>query len=137
MLAAPKTGTHALEIHPKPANANSTSYCRLQDIGDETWLFVSFSNFGGITYPGGDEVRVVTTTYTSPIFALPPILPTLCKAKTRYRQDDQGCTISMIGPNYSRIEFDRAQWAVTPGQSIVFYQEDVCIGGGIIRSASN
>ena len=70
------------------------------------------------------------------ILDTPPILPMYCKAKTRYRQTDQNCLISMIGHNTSHIEFDQPQWAVTPGQSIVFYQEDVCIGGGIIRSAS-
>ena len=41
----------------------------------------------------------------------------------------------MIGPNYSRIVFEEPQWAATPGQSIVFYDGDTCIGGGIIRDA--
>jgi len=81
--------------------------------------------------------RVVLAEHLHWVAEMPPILPTLCKAKTRYRQDDQNCVISMIGPNYSRIEFEQPQWAVTPGQSIVFYQEDICIGGGIIRSASD
>lgn len=71
------------------------------------------------------------------INGVPPILPLNCKAKTRYRQDEQLCTISMVGPNYTRIQFDHPQWAITPGQSIVFYQDDVCIGGGIIKSAQD
>ncbi len=65
----------------------------------------------------------------------PPTVPTPCKAKTRYRQDEQDCVISMIGKNHSRIEFTHHQWAVTPGQSIVFYQADICLGGGIIQAA--
>ena len=69
------------------------------------------------------------------ITGLPPILPRICKAKIRYRQEEQSCVISMIGPNYSRIVFDEPQWAATPGQSIVFYNEDVCFGGGIICAA--
>ena len=69
------------------------------------------------------------------ISGVPPILPLYCRAKTRYRHDEQHCVISMVGPNYTRIEFDYPQWAVTPGQSIVFYEDDVCIGGGIIRAA--
>lgn len=69
------------------------------------------------------------------ITGLPPILPARCKAKTRYRQDEQACLISMIGINYTRIEFDQPQWAVTPGQSIVIYKGDICVGGGIIKSA--
>jgi tRNA-specific 2-thiouridylase len=69
------------------------------------------------------------------ITGAPPILPLNCKAKTRYRQEEQNCTISMIGPNYAKIEFDYPQWAITPGQSIVFYSDDICIGGGVIQSA--
>ncbi len=69
------------------------------------------------------------------ITGMPPILPMQCSAKIRYRQQDQNCVISMIGPNFSRIVFEDPQWAVTPCQSIVFYNEDVCIGGGIIRAA--
>ena len=81
--------------------------------------------------------RVVLAENLHWIAEAPPALPALCAAKTRYRQDDQACVISMIGPDYSRIEFEQPQWAVTPGQSIVFYHRDVCIGGGIIRSASD
>ena len=79
--------------------------------------------------------RVVHAEQLQWVSEVPPILPLNCKAKTRYRHDEQHCVISMIGPNYTRIEFDYPQWAVTPGQSIVFYQEDVCIGGGIISVA--
>ena len=69
------------------------------------------------------------------VTGLPPTLPTICKARVRYRQDEQNCIISMIGPNYTKVEFDYPQWAVTPGQSIVFYIDDLCIGGGTIQSA--
>ncbi len=65
---------------------------------------------------------------------MPPSLPLYCAAKTRYRQIDQFCTVSLIGPNYTKVDFDQQQWAVTPGQSIVFYDEEVCIGGGVIQS---
>lgn len=55
-------------------------------------------------------------------------------AKTRYRQPDMACT---FGGNLERFElrFDDAQWAVTPGQSAVLYDGDVCLGGGIINAA--
>ncbi|WP_423911018.1 tRNA 2-thiouridine(34) synthase MnmA [Candidatus Spongiihabitans sp.] len=79
--------------------------------------------------------KIVVAVQLHWITGLPPVLPANCKAKTRYRQDDQNCVISMIGINYTRIEFDHPQWAVTPGQSIVFYHDDVCLGGGIIKSA--
>ena len=64
----------------------------------------------------------------------PPILPLNCMAKIRHGQKDQECLVSMIGPNYTRIIFEEPQRAVAPGQSLVFYQGDHCIGGGIIQS---
>jgi tRNA-specific 2-thiouridylase len=54
-------------------------------------------------------------------------------AKTRYRQPDQPCRIEPIDAAQNRIHFDTPQRAITPGQSIVFYQDDICFGGGIIE----
>ncbi len=64
----------------------------------------------------------------------PPILPHNIRAKIRYRQTDQTCTIEEHDKQHCRITFDQPQRAVTPGQSIVFYQDDICLGGGIIVS---
>lgn len=55
-----------------------------------------------------------------------------CTAKTRYRQPDQGCMLTPLGADRVRVDFDRDQRAVAPGQSVVFYDEAECIGGGII-----
>lgn len=71
------------------------------------------------------------------ITGIPPILPLQCNAKIRYRQQDQSCAVGMHKPNLLRIVFDQPQWAATPGQSIVFYNDDICIGGGIIQAAQN
>ncbi|HET7925002.1 MAG TPA: tRNA 2-thiouridine(34) synthase MnmA [Rhodanobacteraceae bacterium] len=57
-----------------------------------------------------------------------------CTAKTRYRQADQACTVHVFG-NVAEVAFDDAQRAVTPGQSVVFYDGDVCLGGGVIRKS--
>ena len=54
-------------------------------------------------------------------------------AKTRYRQADAACHITLGTANQLEVAFDQAQWAVTPGQSVVLYQDDVCLGGGIIH----
>ncbi len=54
-------------------------------------------------------------------------------AKTRYRQDDQACSISSIGEGCYEVSFNKEQWAITPGQSIVLYQYDKCLGGAIIE----
>ncbi|MDP3620989.1 MAG: tRNA 2-thiouridine(34) synthase MnmA [Polynucleobacter sp.] len=56
-------------------------------------------------------------------------------AKTRYRQVDANCTLFNEDDGFS-LQFKNAQWAVTPGQSAVVYQGDVCLGGGIITSSA-
>ena len=55
-------------------------------------------------------------------------------AKVRYRQQDQAVSIEYIDANLIRLKFQRAQRAVTPGQSVVLYDGDVCLGGGIIET---
>jgi len=62
-----------------------------------------------------------------------PPQPLHCKAKTRYRQPDQACTITAIHEGRVIVQFDSPQRAVTPGQSVVFYEGEVCLGGGIIE----
>ncbi|PLY39884.1 tRNA 2-thiouridine(34) synthase MnmA [Janthinobacterium sp. ROICE36] len=57
-------------------------------------------------------------------------------AKTRYRQADVACQLLPDGNEHFSLAFDQAQWAVTPGQSAVLYDGDVCLGGGIIASAT-
>lgn len=54
-------------------------------------------------------------------------------AKTRYRQTDAACVLSAVGNNGFELQFSQAQWAVTPGQSAVLYDGDVCLGGGVIN----
>lgn len=62
-----------------------------------------------------------------------PEFPLEVTAKTRYRQPDQACLITSEAGNRHRIIFEQPQRAVTPGQSVVFYQGDICLGGGIIE----
>jgi len=64
----------------------------------------------------------------------PPEFPCRAAAKTRYRQPDQECTITQDDNGNIHVEFDEKQRAVTPGQSVVFYLDDDCLGGGIIVS---
>lgn len=57
-----------------------------------------------------------------------------CTAKTRYRQPDQDCTVFALDETGDKVKvvFDDAQRAVTQGQSVVFYDGDICLGGGVI-----
>jgi tRNA-specific 2-thiouridylase len=54
-------------------------------------------------------------------------------AKTRYRQVDADCQIRMAESGGLDVEFGSPQWAVTPGQSVVLYRGDACLGGGVIQ----
>ena len=55
-----------------------------------------------------------------------------CKAKVRYRQQDQSCNVIINDDDSIDVTFDEPQRAITPGQSIVLYNDDICLGGGII-----
>ncbi|RZL08192.1 MAG: tRNA 2-thiouridine(34) synthase MnmA, partial [Rubrivivax sp.] len=56
-------------------------------------------------------------------------------AKTRYRQADAPCQVTGAGADHLQLHFPEAQWAVTPGQSLVLYDGDVCLGGGVIAAS--
>ena len=60
----------------------------------------------------------------------------VCTAKVRYRQSDQPCSVIVHEDGSCTVRFDAPQRAVTPGQYVVFYQSEVCLGGGVIESTS-
>ncbi len=60
-----------------------------------------------------------------------------CSAKVRYRQQDQACQLNVRDDGTIEARFEQAQRAVTPGQSVVFYDNDICLGGGVISQAYN
>jgi len=62
-----------------------------------------------------------------------PALDHSYAAKTRYRQADAPCHFTHIFDGRCEIEFDEPQWAVTPGQSVVVYDGNICLGGAIIK----
>ena len=85
---------------------------------DHPWLF-------------SKSLSASTIYWVNPIDLSAPIKLT---AKVRYRQADQDCTLVKTDDGYIAT-FDQPQRAVTPGQSVVFYAGDVCLGGGVIESA--
>lgn len=60
-----------------------------------------------------------------------------CTAKIRYRQPDQKCEVFLNEDDQLTVLFDQPQRAITAGQSVVFYQDEVCLGGAIIDSYKN
>lgn len=85
---------------------------------DHPWLFSSALGCSTLYWVNDLEVRT----------------PMHLTAKVRYRQPDQACTLKRTSDGYL-IRFDTPQRAVTPGQSVVLYDGDVCLGGGVIETA--
>jgi tRNA-uridine 2-sulfurtransferase len=63
-----------------------------------------------------------------------PVLPCRLSAKTRYRMPDAACTLAATADGGCSAAFDAPQWAPTPGQYLVLYDGDVCLGGGVIAA---
>lgn len=76
----------------------------------------------------------LTADYTSWVAGAPPAAGRYA-AKTRYRQADAACRLGIEATGFS-LDFDAPQWAVTPGQSAVLYDGEVCLGGGVIAAAT-
>ena len=62
--------------------------------------------------------------------------PARLAAKSRYRQQDAACVYADAANGAFALRFDAAQWAVTPGQSAVVYDGEVCLGGGVITTSA-
>ncbi len=91
-----------------------------------------------VVVQGHDDQRLYRTTVDAQamhwIAGTPPAAATLAHAgaKTRYRMPDAGCRIELADSGQARATFDAPQWAPTPGQYLVVYDGDVCLGGGVI-----
>ena len=85
-------------------------------LSDNDRLFSSVLHADGVNLIDRDEI-------TQPI---------RCKAKVRYRHTEQPCTVTQTDTDRIRVEFDEPQRAVTAGQAVVLYDEDIVIGGGTI-----
>jgi tRNA-specific 2-thiouridylase len=64
-----------------------------------------------------------------------PSPPFVCTARIRHQQPVQDCTLASLAGQEGCVEFAQPQRAITPGQSVVFYSGDECLGGGIIEAA--
>ncbi len=78
----------------------------------------------------------LTATEASWVHGAPPSsTPFQCTAKVRYRQADQECTVIVLDEGQLRVNFNEPQRAITPRQSVVFYQGDICLGGAMIEKS--
>ncbi len=83
------------------------------------------------------HASVVTTGAAHWIAGAAPALPARCAAKTRYRMADAACTIDAGADGGLLARFDAPQWAPTPGQYLVIYDGETCLGGAEIVSAAH
>ena len=97
----------------------------------DAWYVVGKDREANVVYVerGADHPALFSKGLKAKEFSWTPAVPLRCKAKVRYRQEDQWCTILE-----EQVVFDEPQRAVTPGQSIVFYEGDICLGGAVISS---
>ena len=104
----------------------------------EAWYVVGKDVASNILYvaQGGENdwlySRRLLTELPHWVAGEPPAERFRCTAKTRYRQQDQTCTV-IVRDDSLEVIFDQPQRAVTPGQSVVFYDGDACLGGAVIE----
>jgi tRNA-specific 2-thiouridylase len=105
----------------------------------EAWYVVGKDVAANVLYiaQGGENrwlysERLQTETPTW-VAGAPPANEFRCTAKTRYRQFDQSCLVTVLEHGLE-VRFDEPQRAVTPGQSVVFYDDEVCLGGAVIAA---
>lgn len=67
----------------------------------------------------------------------PPATSFTCSAKTRYRQADQPCAVVISNHRTAQVQFAAPQRAITPGQYVVFYDSEICLGGGVIDTITD
>ncbi|MGY0559451.1 tRNA 2-thiouridine(34) synthase MnmA [Luteimonas sp. A277] len=104
------------------------------------WYVVGKDVASNVLYvdQGGDSHWLMsTTTWTELahwIAGAPPAATFECLAQTRYRQPPEPCRVQVSDDGRLEVTFQRPQRAVTPGQSLVLYDGDVCLGGAVIET---
>ena len=79
-----------------------------------------------------DKSKIVHISNTNWVSGLAPRIDSKLQARTRYRQPIQAIKMLNITNNKAAIEFEKSQEAITQGQSLVIYDGEVCLGGGVI-----
>jgi len=107
----------------------------IADKGDSRWYVVRKDLGNNILHVNnGEGQELFSKELTAMDFNwISPLSKSKVAAKTRYRQPDQSCSVS-VDKKVVKVDFDEAQRAITPGQWVVLYDGDKCLGGGVICS---
>ena len=111
----------------------------LSDYSEEPWYVVDKDLKNNLLIVGQshDHPRLFATALNCTdvhwVSESAPTLPLSCYARTRYHQPDQACSLVSLTNNTLHVTFEVPQRAITPGQSVVFYRDNECLGGGIIK----
>ncbi|MDQ3511922.1 MAG: tRNA 2-thiouridine(34) synthase MnmA, partial [Pseudomonadota bacterium] len=112
----------------------------LRGFGSAPWYVVGKDVASNVLYvdQGADSPWLQSTSLiTEPahwIAGSPPAARLSCFAQTRYRQAEEACEVVVNNDATLQVSFQRPQRAVTPGQSLVLYDGDICLGGAVIAS---
>ena len=135
-------GRHRGLIHYTLGQRKGLDVGGVRGFPEQAW-FVAAKDLAAnrlIAVQGGENPLLLATRLEagelSWIAGKPPAQGRRLTAKIRYRQSDQACLIEQIDDQRLILSFERPQRAVTPGQSVVLYDGDECLGGGVIRSAN-
>lgn len=121
-------GIGGMKNHQNADGSSDAWYVARKDIAHNTLYVVQGHDHPWLLSPS------LIAEQASWIAGTPPD-PAQLMAKTRYRQADVNTHFESLNPTQFKLIFSDAQWAVTPGQSAVLYQGDVCLGGGIINGS--
>ncbi|HVI59365.1 MAG TPA: tRNA 2-thiouridine(34) synthase MnmA [Luteimonas sp.] len=133
-------GTHPGVFHFTLGQREGLQIGGLRGFDAAPWYVVGKDVAGNVLFVDqGSDSRYLqsTTTWTEAahwIAGAPPAAAFGCVAQTRYRQQAQECEVEVADDGTLRVRFARPQRAVTPGQSLVLYDGDACLGGAVIAT---
>jgi tRNA-specific 2-thiouridylase len=142
-VAGVVVGTHAGVWYYTLGQREGLQIGGLRGRAPAPWFVVGKDVATNVLYvdQGGDSHWLMSTTLRTEnahwIAGEPPADGFACSAKTRYRQSDQDCTVRLDGDGCLSVAFALPQRAVTPGQSLVLYRGDECLGGAVIASTDS